>query len=600
MAHIHRLIALLLLASALFANSAFAAIAPPPSGVPPVPESYFMGAPLTDYQSYASVGMVAYPFSASNPAGVCDNMNVVFKQQNAVRASSGWVLKYNSNAGFSGYGGCDLIDNTGFKVIDGLNINAIMSCPANSSDTGASTCSCNSGYHIDGNSCVADTDTGPAACNANQTRVNSICVDDPGCPSGQVRVGGQCVKKPMCKAGADAGGYSGLSGFSTVFLCENHCTVKVEPTACVTLDDGTKSCGGMGVQTGGSCGYGRPGDGSSDSSGGFGGGSSGGGDNNGNTGGTGGGGDGGSGGTGGSTGGSGNGGSGDGSGSGTGTGGTGSGGTGGSTGGTGTGGNGTGGGGSGGDGTNGSGAGGAGGVNGSGTGATKNTGSSIGLPAPKPVNPNDDGSCPSGTHQVSANPTVCIKDAAPPDSNGNCDADSVKVNGKCVYTEPPSCAGKCGGSSSGGGSTGSGGGGGGNGSGDGSSWGGDCKSGFTCDGDAIQCAISYEQHNRNCALFDNETDESRLYKQEKAKDPNRDVTANLPGNQEIDVSGKLDFSDALGGGGVCLQDLVVPVWHTSFTLQISKVCPYLSYLGMILVAVASLAAARIVTGGFGR
>jgi len=128
-----------------------------------------------------------------------------------------------------------------------------------------------------------------------------------------------------------------------------------------------------------------------------------------------------------------------------------------------------------------------------------------------------------------------------------------------------------------------------------SSFGGSCQANFTCDGDAIQCSIAREQHIRNCKLFDDPSDESRLYEAEKAKDRNRDVTASLPGNEVIDVASKISYDDVLGGGA-CISDLNIQVMRQSITLPISTICPQLGYLGYILVAVASLAAARIVSG----
>lgn len=130
-----------------------------------------------------------------------------------------------------------------------------------------------------------------------------------------------------------------------------------------------------------------------------------------------------------------------------------------------------------------------------------------------------------------------------------------------------------------------------------STFGGSCAANFACDGDAIQCAIAKEQHLRNCKMFDDPSDESRLYDAEKVKDPRRDVTSDLPGNETIDLSTRLRTDDALGGGGgSCIPDLNVTVWGQGVTLPISGICPYLGYLGYVLVAVASLAAARIVAG----
>lgn len=131
--------------------------------------------------------------------------------------------------------------------------------------------------------------------------------------------------------------------------------------------------------------------------------------------------------------------------------------------------------------------------------------------------------------------------------------------------------------------------------GKGGSFGGSCETGFACEGDALQCAIARDQHKRNCQMFDDKIPESRLYDSEVAKGSGRDVTKDLPGNTEMDVSGKLSSEDVLGGGR-CIGDLNVQVWRTSVSLPFSNICPSLGYLGWVLIAVCSLAAFRIVSG----
>lgn len=440
-------------------------------------------------------------------------------------------------------------------------------CPANSSDPGDGTCTCNAGFedkdgqckpknpcpvgqHEEGGACVPDN------CKSDEVRVNGVCVKEPPCPAGETRVNGVC-KKNGCTAGKSVGDRI-TSGDNVTYSCEDGCTVRTNPSICIKFGD-VVECTGTGRLTGSTC---TPGDGGGDGPNP----GDGGGNNPGNNPGT-------NPGTGGNgTGGTGTGGTGTGSGgtgTGTGSGGTGTGGTG--TGGTGTGGTGTGGTGTGGTGTGGTGTGGT----GSGSGGTP-------YPPPKPIPPAEDGSCGLGYHKSG---TVCIKDPAPPDGDGKCPEGSVKVNDKCVFTEP--------GTGGGGNGNGSG-----NGNGDGddkSGFGGSCAAGFACEGDAIQCAIAKEQHIRNCKLFDDKSPESDLYKAEAAKDRSRDVTKDLPGNETIDVSSKLSRENLLGGAA-CISDLNIQVWGKAISLPISTVCPALGYLGYVLVTVASLAAFRIVSG----
>ncbi|WP_343736076.1 virulence factor TspB C-terminal domain-related protein [Acidovorax sp.] len=452
-------------------------------------------------------------------------------------------------------------------------------CPENSTLSGT-TCTCSSGFeenngqckrpacpagqHEEGGACVPDD------CKPDETRVNGVCVKDPPCPAGETRINGVC-KKNGCEKGKNVGIFD-TQGESATFFCEGGCQVRVMPSTCVRYE-GVVQCAGSGIQTGSSCtsagegpGSTNPGTGPTDGGGGTGdGGTGNGGTGNGGTG-TGGGG------TGTGTGGG---------GTGTGSGGTGSGGTG--SGGTGSGGTGSGGTGSGGTGSGGTGSGGT-GSGGTGSGSGTN---GPGYPPPIIIPPAPDGTCPTGTHKSG---NTCIKDPVPPDGDGKCPEGSVKINGKCVYTEPPSGGG--GGTGTGGGGTGSG-----NGDGDGedgSGFGGSCMSGFACEGDAIQCAIAKEQYARNCKLFDDTSAESDLYNANKGKTGNQ--TGDLPGNETISLSGRIDTSDPLGGGG-CIGDLSVTVWGHGVSLPLSNLCQYLAMLGNILVAVSMLMAARIVTRG---
>lgn len=151
------------------------------------------------------------------------------------------------------------------------------------------------------------------------------------------------------------------------------------------------------------------------------------------------------------------------------------------------------------------------------------------------------------------------------------------------------CTGSTGGGGSGGGT-------GGDGDGDDpSKFGGSCAAGFTCEGDAIQCAIAREQHVRACKLFDDKSPESELYAAEVAKGTQRNVTGDLPGNETIDVASKLNTGNLLGTAQ-CPGDLNVTVWRTEVALPFSRLCQPLDYMGWILVAVAGIAGFRIVSG----
>ncbi|MFI8616130.1 hypothetical protein ACIGHN_11535 [Acidovorax sp. NPDC077693] len=121
----------------------------------------------------------------------------------------------------------------------------------------------------------------------------------------------------------------------------------------------------------------------------------------------------------------------------------------------------------------------------------------------------------------------------------------------------------------------------------GSSFGGTCSAGFTCEGDAIQCAIAQEQHRRACKLFDDvDSQEYKLYQQEKSKTGKR--TGDLPGNETISFgSGRYDSSNMLGAGS-CISDLTVDIMGKNVVLPLSNICPMLATLRLALLAFGAL------------
>jgi hypothetical protein len=130
-----------------------------------------------------------------------------------------------------------------------------------------------------------------------------------------------------------------------------------------------------------------------------------------------------------------------------------------------------------------------------------------------------------------------------------------------------------------------------------SSFGGSCAAAFTCDGDAVMCAITREQHTRNCKLFDDNTSvEAQLYGSEKNKSGSQ--TGSLPGSESVAISSSsFDTSDAIGGGSGCISDKSVTVAGSVVTIPFSTVCGHLAMLGNILLAVSFLLAGRIVVRG---
>lgn len=126
-----------------------------------------------------------------------------------------------------------------------------------------------------------------------------------------------------------------------------------------------------------------------------------------------------------------------------------------------------------------------------------------------------------------------------------------------------------------------------------SSFGGSCSA-FTCDGDAIQCAIAREQHQRNCTLYDTSTSLSDLGNQVATdSDPLKLSHPALPANRlTVNLSSSLDTSKNFTAS--CPADKIVMVQGQEITIPFSKLCPYLQFMGAVVVAFSLLGAMRIV------
>lgn len=127
------------------------------------------------------------------------------------------------------------------------------------------------------------------------------------------------------------------------------------------------------------------------------------------------------------------------------------------------------------------------------------------------------------------------------------------------------------------------------------SFSGSCQAGFTCDGDAVMCAIAKEQHTRACQLFKEDTAEGQLYAAEKGKEgAQRGEGIDLGTIDLGGGSGSLIKTDSLIGEGSCVQDLQFQFMGEPVIIPLSSLCPYLAMLGNILVAVGMVMAIRIV------
>ncbi len=127
-----------------------------------------------------------------------------------------------------------------------------------------------------------------------------------------------------------------------------------------------------------------------------------------------------------------------------------------------------------------------------------------------------------------------------------------------------------------------------------------CDAPIQCDGDAVMCAILQQQHKDTCELMAEPSDEEKSkLEQDKASEIAK--VDSLQKDLDQKASGLFaDFKVKASGGqyaGQCLADKEVDIMGTSFTFPFSKACPYLYLLRYAIIAMAYLAAARIVSRG---
>lgn len=129
-----------------------------------------------------------------------------------------------------------------------------------------------------------------------------------------------------------------------------------------------------------------------------------------------------------------------------------------------------------------------------------------------------------------------------------------------------------------------------------SNWGGSCGS-FTCDGDAIQCAMAKEQHKTNCKLFDEKNGHKLT---QAALDGTDEQSADkLRGKAEqISVGTNFDQS-GLGWAKGCPADpeIALGFVQQSFTIPFSRICGPLEALSLAGVGITLLGCMVWVIGG---
>jgi hypothetical protein len=135
-----------------------------------------------------------------------------------------------------------------------------------------------------------------------------------------------------------------------------------------------------------------------------------------------------------------------------------------------------------------------------------------------------------------------------------------------------------------------------------SAFGGACSGGFSCEGDALQCAIAQELHTRNCTLFDTATTLSTLGEQiTTGADPDAALHPAASANrEEISLASAIDQSTFISGAPALLADEIIPlpaiVGGGTFALPFSNLNEPLELMGLIVLAFALVAAGRILVG----
>lgn len=128
-----------------------------------------------------------------------------------------------------------------------------------------------------------------------------------------------------------------------------------------------------------------------------------------------------------------------------------------------------------------------------------------------------------------------------------------------------------------------------------SAWGGTCG-GFTCDGDAVQCAQAKAGWELACGLKVDETNPLIGVGQQATAGGDR--PADHPGNQAntiaLDLSSRLSSVPLFGTSGDCIADKAITFMGKGYTLPFSRWCPYLNILGSAFLAACYLAAAFII------
>ncbi|AIJ45427.1 hypothetical protein O987_06345 [Comamonas testosteroni TK102] len=131
------------------------------------------------------------------------------------------------------------------------------------------------------------------------------------------------------------------------------------------------------------------------------------------------------------------------------------------------------------------------------------------------------------------------------------------------------------------------------------SFGGSCQSGFTCEGDALQCAQLKEQHKRNCEMMEKDTDANSLTNKALNGTDDKSADALKASAGQVNVGSTFDQS-GLGWGSSCPADPEIQLnfgSQSSFTIPFSRICGPLGVLSLAGVGITLLGCGVWVLGG---
>jgi len=130
---------------------------------------------------------------------------------------------------------------------------------------------------------------------------------------------------------------------------------------------------------------------------------------------------------------------------------------------------------------------------------------------------------------------------------------------------------------------------------DAGSWAGSCSGGFTCGGDAVQCAQARAAYDLSCSA---KTDPTNATVQAgMAALGAGDQPGDHPGKNPQTVQFQANIDQTNPYGNSCPADFSLSVMGNSVPVPLSHACGVLQWMGYVAVAFALYAAARIAFGG---